>query len=152
MGRSLGVWGLVGAFLLLAGCQSNAPEPLYNRLGGEVMISAIVEDFVGRAASDPRVNFTRKGTNAEWIATPDNINVLKGHLIEYFEAASGGGQAYHGKDLESVHANMGITNAEFDAIVDDLGKSLEKYDEPPRETSELIALVEGTRKDIVVMK
>jgi hemoglobin len=152
MGRSLGVWALVGVFLFLAGCQSNAPEPLYNRLGGEVMISAIVEDFVGRVASDPRVNFARKGTSAEWIATPDNVNVLKGHLIEYFDSATGGGQAYHGKDLKTIQATMGITNAEFDAIKEDLGRSLEKYDVPPRETSEMIALVEGTRKDIVVVK
>jgi len=152
MGRTLGVWGFVGIYLLLTGCQSNAPEPLYQRLGGEVMISAIVEDFVGRAASDPKVNFTRAGTSAEWIATPDNVDKLKGHLIEYFEAATGGSQEYQGRDLRSVHANMAITNAQFDAIEVDLAKSLAKYDEPARETSELLTLVESTRKDIVTVK
>ena len=144
MGRSLGVWGMVGVCLLLTACQSNAPVPLYQRIGGDVMISAIVEDWIGQAASDPRVNFTRKGTAQEWIATPENVDKLKGHLIEYFEAATGGAQEYHGRDLRSVHANMGITNAEFDAIEADLAKSLAKYDVPARETSEMMALVEGT--------
>ena len=152
MGKSLGVWGLVGTYLFLTGCQSNAPKPLYDRLGGEMMISAIVEDFVGEAASDPRVNFTRKGTSAEWIPTPDNVDKLKLHLTQYLEAASGGSQEYEGGDMRSVHANMEITNAEFDAIEADLAKSLAKYDEPPKETSELLAIVEATRKDIVQVK
>jgi hemoglobin len=152
MGRSLGVWGLAAIYLCLTGCQSNAPVPLYQRLGGDVMISAIVEDWVGQAASDPRVNFTRKGTSAEWIVTPENVDRLKGHLIEYFESATGGSMEYHGRDLRSVHANMAITNAEFDAIEADLAKSLAKFDVPPKETSEMMALVEGTRKDIVQAK
>jgi hemoglobin len=150
MGRSPGALGLVGLYLFLTACQSNAPVPLYQRLGGDVMISAIVEDWVGQAASDPRVNFTRKGTAQEWLATPENVDKLKGHLIEYFEAATGGPDEYHGRDLRSVHANMGITDAQFDAIEVDLARSLAKYDVPARETSEFMALVERTRKDIVV--
>jgi hypothetical protein len=47
---------------------------------------------------------------------------------------------------------MQITNAEFDAIEADLAKSLAKYDTPAKETSEVMAIVEGTRKDIVVGK
>ena len=47
---------------------------------------------------------------------------------------------------------MEITNAEFDAIEMDLAKSLAKFDEPAKETSEVLALVESTRKDIVQAK
>jgi len=148
-----GVMGL-GAVLSLAatGCQSNAPKPLYDRLGGDVMISAIVEDFVGRAASDPRVNFSRKGTSAEWQVTPENVNRLKVHLTEFLDAATGGSEEYEGRDMRTVHAGMHITNAEFDAIEGDLAKSLAKYDVPVKETSEVMAIVEGTRKDIVEQK
>ena len=46
MAKSLGVWGLIGIYLFLTGCQSNKPKPLYDRLGGDVMMSAVVEDFV----------------------------------------------------------------------------------------------------------
>jgi hemoglobin len=153
MGKSwvvAGVMGL-GAVLSMAatGCQSNAPKPLYDRLGGNVMISAIVEDFVGRAAGDPRVNFTRKGTSAEWQATPENVDKLKVHLTEFLDAATGGSEEYEGRDMHSVHAGMHITSAEFDAIEADLAKSLAKYDVPAKETSEVMAIVEGTRKDIV---
>ena len=34
---------------------------LYERLGGEPAITAVVDDFVNRAAGDPAVNFVRKG-------------------------------------------------------------------------------------------
>jgi hemoglobin len=136
-------------FALAGGCQSNKPVPLYQRVGGDEMISAIVEDFVQRAVSDPRVNFTRKGTSAEWKPTPENVDKLKTHLVQFFEAGSGGPQEYEGRDMKSVHADMQITTAEFNAIEADLGKSLAKYDVPAKETSEMLALVESTRKDIV---
>ena len=152
MGKSMGVGALMGIYLFLTGCQSNAPEPLYNRLGGDVMVSAVVEDFVGRAMSDPRVNFTRKGTPGEWIPTVDNVDQVKLRMAEYIEMASGAPQKYHGRDMRSVHANMEITDAQFSAMEADLEKSLEKFDEPAKESSELIALVEATRKDIVTVK
>ncbi|MGD0387721.1 MAG: group 1 truncated hemoglobin [Tepidisphaeraceae bacterium] len=153
MGKSWVAWGVMGLGAVLgmaaSGCQSNAPKPLYDRLGGNMMISVIVEDFVGRAAGDPRVNFTRTGTNAEWQATPENVDKLKVHLTEFFDAATGGSEEYHGRDMHSVHAGMQITNAEFDAIEADLAKSLAKYDVPATETAEVMAIVELTRKDIV---
>src|SRR5687768_1154592 len=52
-------------------------KTLYERLGGEPAVTAVVEDFVGRAAADPKVNFTRKGTPYEWQATDANVAKLK---------------------------------------------------------------------------
>src|SRR5687767_12497182 len=34
---------------------------LYDRLGGEPAIRAVIEDFVPRAAGNPKVRFTREG-------------------------------------------------------------------------------------------
>jgi hemoglobin len=140
--------GILVAIAALAGCQSNAPEPLYQRVGGDVMISAIVEDFVQQAVSDPRVNFTRAGTAAEWKPNPENVALLKLHLVQFLEAGSGGPKNYEGRDMRSVHANMHITKAQFDALEADFTRSLQKYDVPAKETGEMLALVESTRKDI----
>ncbi len=134
------------------GCASNAPKPLYDRLGGEQTIQVVVEDFVGRAAGDPRVNFTRKGTGQEWNPTPENVEKLKAHLVEFLEAATGGPQGYSGRDMKSVHAGMQITNTQFDAIEADMEASLAKFDVPAQERSEVLAVIEGTRKDIVELK
>ncbi|MGD0462060.1 MAG: group 1 truncated hemoglobin [Tepidisphaeraceae bacterium] len=157
MGKKRVASVVVGASAWLAlvlgfGCASNAPKPLYDRLGGEQMIQVVVEDFVARAAGDPRVNFTRKGTGQEWNPTPENVEKLKKHLVQFMEAATGGSQEYHGRDMKSVHAGMQITNTEFDAIEADMESSLSKFDVPAQERSEVMAIIEGTRKDIVELK
>jgi hemoglobin len=153
MGRSWSCLGFAAlAGMTLFGCASNAPKPLYDRLGGEQTIQVVVEDFVGRAAGDPRVNFTRKGTGQEWNPTPENVDKLKTHLVEFLEAATGGPQGYSGRDMKSVHAGMEITNTQFDAIEADMEASLAKFDVPAQERSEVLAVIERTRKDIVELK
>lgn len=165
MKKTLACLGLLSAISLLAACQDHKSSAsdmkndkmamtdasLYQRLGGEPAIKAVVDDFVGRAASDPKVNFTRKGTTAEWQATPENVAHLKAKLVEFIAVAAGGPQKYTGRRMKSSHAGMKITNAEFNALAADLKASLDKFNVPAREQSELLAAVEGTRKDIVEM-
>ena len=126
-----------------------ATKSLYERLGGEPAITAVVADFVGRAAADPAVNFTRKGTAKEWNATPENLATLKKHLVQFIAMAAGGTQKYEGKGMKTAHAGMGITNAEFDALAADLKASLVTFNVPQKEQAELLGVVGTTRKDIV---
>jgi len=140
--------------LALGACQSDsamkaADKPLYDRLGGQPAITAVVDDFVGRAAGDTKVNFTRKGTGYEWQATPKNVAHLKGKLVEFIAMASGGPVTYTGRDMKSAHAGMKISGAEFDAPAADLKASLDKFNVPAKEQGELLAAAAGTKKDIV---
>jgi truncated hemoglobin YjbI len=123
---------------------------LYGRLGGEKAIEAVVEEFVARASTDPRVNFTRKETGHEWEATADNVARLKVHLVQYFMGVTGGPPSeYRGKDMRAVHKGMKISNAEFDAAAEDLKASLDELNVPVKERDELMAIVGGTRGEIV---
>lgn len=124
-------------------------KSLYERLGGESAIAAVVDDFVARAASNEKVNFARKGTGKEWNATPENVAHVKQGLIDMIGQAAGGPQKYTGKDMKTAHKGMMISGAEFDAIAGDLKASLDKFKVPAREQNELLAVVAGTRKDIV---
>lgn len=126
-----------------------AGRSLYDRLGGEPAIRAVVNDFVDRSAPDPKVNFTRKGTPKEWQATPESVRQLKDRLTEFVAQAAGGPQKYTGKDMRTVHTGMRITDAEFDALAGHLKASLQKFNVPQREQDELLAVVGSTRKDIV---
>jgi hemoglobin len=141
----VGLWAL-------AGCQHSPPPSLYDRLGGDPKISQIASDLVDTTLADPKVNFTRKGTEQQWQATPDNVDKLKSHLTEYLEAVAGGRELYEGRDMKSVHAGMGINNHEFDAFVADLNKTLASNKVPPAETSELLSAIEKTRGQIVEVK
>jgi hemoglobin len=126
-----------------------AEKSLYERLGGEPALTAVVDDFVARTASNPKVNFTRKGTPQEWPATPENVAKLKRRLVTFIAEATGGPKKYDGKDMKSAHAGMQITSAEFDALAGDLAASLDKFKVPAKEKNELMAIAASTKGAMV---
>ena len=139
------------AALLLTACASSAPPEtapssgptLYQRLGGRENIKLIVDDFVATMAADPRVNGRFKGLDAGRVAK------LQTNLADQICDASGGPCAYLGQDMKTVHKGMGITEAEWNATVEDLVKSLNKFKVGPKEQEELLAALGGMKKDIV---
>jgi hemoglobin len=132
--------------------QQPKEKSLFERLGGEAAVKAVVDDFVARAAGDPKVNFTRKGTAVEWSPTPENVEKLKKHLVQFVAMATGGPQKYEGGSMKAVHKGMMITDAEFDALAGDLKATLDKFKVPAREQAELLKIVGSTRADIVEKK
>ncbi len=133
---------------------------LYDRLGGEAGISNIVVDFIPRALQDPRVNWDRKGVkrggfslsggkSVAWNPTPETVATLDTHMVQFLALATGGPSKYDGKEMKSTHADMHISNPEFDAALGDLKASLDKLQVPNKEQKELLAIVESTRPLIV---
>lgn len=132
---------------------------LFDRLGGETGISNIVGDFLPRALNDPRINWARDGVtqggifrpdkSVTWDATPEDIRNLEKHLVQFLSLAAGGPAEYDGRGMKSVHADMKITNHEFDATVGDFKASLDKLLIPDREQKELLAIIESTRPQVV---
>jgi len=140
--------------------QAEGKMALFDRLGGEKGLTAIVEDFTPRAMEDPRVNWEREGSNkgglftrrtsaAQWQATPENVAQLQKHLVQFLSLATGGPAKYDGKAMKSAHAGMKISNPEFEAVIGDLKVSLDKLRIPNKEQKELLAIVESTRPEIV---
>ena len=127
-GRSCLFLGVLAAMALLPGCKgggegmktatgtTGGKASLYDQLGGEAAIKAVVDDFVARAASDPKVNFFRKGTAMEWKPTDEQLATFKKHLSQFITKATNGPGTYDGRDMKTVHAGMGITKDEFAAI------------------------------------
>ena len=128
-----------------AGCATygdapTAQKPLYERLGGKPAITAVVDDFVGNVAADPRIN--RYFANA-------NIPRLKAQLVDQICEASGGPCKYTGRNMKDAHRGMGITGPAFDALVEDLVKTLDKFKVPEKEKGELLAVLGPMKRDIV---
>ena len=124
-------------------------QTLYDLLGGEASIHALVDDFVARAAVDPKVNFTRQGTQRAWDATAENVEKLKKHLTQFLCFVTGGPQTYEGRDVHEVHRGMKITNAEFNAFKEDFRASLVALQIAPALHNELTDILEATRAAIV---
>ena len=143
------------------GAKQKAPgkKPLYDRLGGEKGITAIVDDFVTRVLADPRVNWERKGVtrgglnfkrneSVAWDPNPQNVQRLKKHLNQFISLATGGPTVYEGRDMREVHSGKHITNPEFDATIGDMKATLDKLQVPNDEQKELLAILESTRPQI----
>ncbi len=121
-------------------------KPLWDRLGGEPAVKAVIHDFVAAAAPDPKVNFLRNGM---FKLDAAGVEVLERKLVELVSAVTGGPLKYTGRDMKSAHAGMKITDAEFDALAGHLVATLKKYKVPDAELNELVGIVASTRKDIV---
>ena len=134
---------LLSAVLVAAGCPSTTSKPeasLYQRLGGTVAITAVVDDFVANVAADSRINARFANTD---------IPRLKRLLVEQICNGTGGPCTYTGRDMKTTHAGMGITDAEFDALVEDLVQSLDKLKVPAAEKEELLGILGPMKADIV---
>jgi hemoglobin len=125
---------------------------LWERLGGEPMVTRIVEDFTITALTNAKLNFSRRGTAKMWLSTPPNMELLRKRLVQMISAVTGGPIKYEGRDMKTVHQGMAITAEEFDAMVVDLKTSLEKFKIGTEEQEELIKLIQTTRGDIVEKK
>ena len=63
--------------------------------------------------------------------------------------ATGGQRRYMGKSVKDAHKGMGITEAEFNAFVDDLKKAMEKNNAKLNDVIEVVNIVEASHKDVV---
>jgi hemoglobin len=113
---------------------------LYQRLGEKAAIIKVVDAFVAQVAGDTRINGYFAGTD---------IPRLKTNLVNQICEASGGPCTYTGRTMKATHAGMGVTNAAFDALVEDLVATLDQFKVPEREKKELLSVLGPMRSDIV---
>jgi hemoglobin len=124
-------------------------KPLWDRLGGQAAVEAVVRDFVTAAVANPKVNFTRDG---KYKLDAGGIKAFEAQLVQMVSSATGGPLKYEGKDMKAAHAGMKITDDEFNAMLTDFVLALNKNKVPKAEMDEMIAIVSGTRADIVEPK
>lgn len=139
-----GLTGLV--FSLLSACASVQRPPvdpnasLYERLGGKAGITAVVEDMTRFVAEDERINGFFIGVDIA------NVNQ---QLYNQICEATGGDCVYTGRDMYSLHHGMNISEAQFNALVEDLIKSLNKHGVPQKEQDQLLGALGAMKKDII---
>ena len=123
-------------------------KSLYDRLGGTPAITAVVDEFVARVAADTRIN----RYFASVASDPARLKAFKGKLVDQICEASGGPCKYTGRDMKTAHAGMGISNADFDALVEDLVKSLNTFKVAAADQKTLLGVLGPMRAQIVEKK
>jgi hemoglobin len=117
-----------------------AERSLYERLGGQGAIQAVVTKFIGNVGADKRIN--------NWFATTD-LKKLNKLLVEQVCMATGGPCTYSGRDMKTTHKGLKITSAAFGALVEDLVAALDTFNVPKKEKDELIGILAPMKGDIV---
>jgi hemoglobin len=97
--------------------------------------------------SDARLNANPLVDEAHHRFPPAGFKYLVTEMVCW---ASGGPQQYTGRTMRESHENLKISAGEWDAFLDDVQQTLNKFKVPQAEQAELNAIVASTRADIVV--
>jgi hemoglobin len=125
----------------------SAVPSLYERLGGVYAIAVVVDDFINRVMANPKLNANPKVNEAHHRVPPAGFKYLVTEMVCW---ASGGPQRYSGKTMLDSHAHLDITEPEWQAFLEDLRACLVHFKVPNAEQGELFAIVDSTKKDIVL--
>jgi hemoglobin len=113
---------------------------LYDRLGGTDAITAVVRVAVDRQLKDDRINQKYARTN---------VDRLIKEFVDQICQATGGPCQYTGRSMTEAHHNMGVTNGEFQAFVEDVVAVLNDFKVGKTEQDELLNILAPLKGEIV---
>ncbi len=123
--------------------QTAEEKSLYERLGGYDAISAVVDDFAPKLFEDPRIAHYFRGMGDD---TRQQFRQKNKNLVCN---VTGGPCKIISRPAKTIHAGLGITEKEFNIVVEHLVQTLEKFKVPEAEKSELLAIIGTLKPDIV---
>jgi hemoglobin len=115
-------------------------ETLYDRLGGEAGIDAVVDEFYDRVLTDDRLGPYFEGVDTD---------TLHDHQAKFISHVAGGPVEYDGRDMAAAHARLTVTDEDFDRVAEHLEASLRAFDVSADDREELLEAVASLRADIV---
>ena len=136
-------WVKLACAGLLAGAATVAlahDDAVYRGLGGKPGIKKVVDIFIPLLLADARIK--------ESFVDIDMKN-LSMRLEEQFCELSGGPCRYGGKDMRDIHDGLNITNAQFNALAEDLQIAMEEAGIASRYQNKLMAKLAPMQRAIV---
>jgi hemoglobin len=119
-----------------------AEASLYERLGGEEKIRAVVTDIIalhhGNPVISPRYDNAKK-SDAELIDL----------VVDFIGSGTGGPQEYKGLSMPEAHKGMNVNEAEFVAVLDDILEAMTQHGIGEPEKAEMLAIAYSMKGDIV---
>ena len=132
---------LLAIFLAAGSLQARAADDsLYTALGGSAGIRRVVADLVPALQADTRISASFDGVDMERLTVK---------LEEQFCVVSGGPCRYSGKDMKTIHEDLKVNRAQFNALVEDLQAAMRKNDVPSRTQNRLLARLAPMHREVV---
>ena len=111
--------GLAAVAALLLSTPVRADDTLYADMGGKAGMDRLVEVSVDKYLADPRIKD---------IFSESNIERIRAELKDQFCMIAAGPCAYTGHSMTATHKGLHLTNANFNALVEDLQDAMEVCD------------------------
>ena len=119
--------------------QVSAPS-LFDQLGGNDSITAVVADFYGRVLADNTLSYLFTGVD---------LDRLHRHQAKFIGYALGGPNQYKGRTMRAAHKDLAITETQFAAVAGHLAASLSAFDVPLHLIDQVIHHVAQLKDDVV---
>ncbi len=133
---------LVLALLSTASVQAQSAT-LYERLGGYEAISAVVDDFAAKLFDDEVVGVRFKGMST------DSRNGFRQKNKNLVCNVTGGPCQIISRPAAVAHGGLNITEDEWNIVFNHLVETLQSFNVPEQEKSELLEIVGTLKSDIV---
>lgn len=113
---------------------------VYERLGGDAAIAALLEGLYSRGFADPLLAPLLESIDAQR---------LKAHQFAFLSQVFGGPASYSVPDLVRAHARLPIEQRHFDAFMQHVASALQEIGAPDDLRAELVASVQKLSSVIV---
>ncbi len=118
-------------------------KSLYERLGGYDGIAAFANNLVSRLQGDAQLGRFWQHRGDDGVARERQL------LIDYLCSCAGGPLHYTGRDMNTAHKGMRISETDWSLLLQHAGATLEALQVPQPECEEIVAFVLSLKDDIV---
>jgi len=120
-----------------------SPDTLYARLGGYDAISAVADNLLPRLMGDEQLGRFWQHRGA------DGIQREKQLLVDFLCSNAGGPVYYTGRNMETSHRGMGISESDWQNFLGHLNATLAHFELADAEKNDVVAFIETTKDEIV---
>lgn len=135
---------VLGMFIVsggaIAGDDGEAKTSLYERLGAMDGIKSIVSDTIALHVENEEISHYFEGVD---------LDNLAHHVAAFFAAGTGGPADYQGRDMTSAHADMNMSDADFDSAVADVLTAVKSNGVDDESAAEVAAILESLRPAVM---
>jgi hemoglobin len=117
-----------------------AQDALFDDMGGQPGIDKLVDASVDNYLADPRIKD---------IFSESNIDRIRAELKDQFCVVAGGPCHYTGHSMEATHKGLHLTNANFNAVVEDLQAAMNACNIPFATQNRFLARLAPYQHEVV---
>jgi hemoglobin len=117
-----------------------AEDTLFVDMGGQPGIDKIVDASVDNYLADPRISA---------IFDESNMDRIRAEFKVQFCQVAGGDCIYEGHSMAAAHKGLHLTNADFNAVVEDLQAAMDRCDIPFATQNRFLARLAPYQHEVV---